>query len=1152
MSLVDYFGEFFCNHQSLWKLALFISWLNLFKSLEIILIYEQGNSIWNQKNKFEGFSEFNSLAEWHICGYSEALICLDMYENALLLLDLTERIETQFLLSKLCEEKEISHLVFENKLSYSDQWTFSIKPSSLEQANAFLSVLRYFGWTKGLTISDGFKNILKENLEEYSKTLAFMTIEPNANIEELVNRIITPLGETLYYIFMTPTESYKLQSILASTKLLNIGNGIVLDQESGYNYSINGALIITVKGQEFSSSENEYMTSSVKSIINYILENIETETKQEVFFILQSLLRSKNHFSLVNTQDGERVVVGKILNEELFLFSDIIFPGNSKEIPKSIKKVLQLSIEAGSSNPTGPPITVGLVGGYGSYSACEIINEDNSSLLNNFQIELFNFDCGTSIYNSTFANACYLKDKDSFGLGHISAWSSAMSIGSIKSFKQLNLTFPIVSASNGDVTLNSTANYPMYMRVQASLSLGYSLIPIFIRALGWKQVAVLYQNDSWGLSGYYYFNQSVKNHDLSLINPESSRTIPANLNRAEIKEYLYIFQEIIGTQARFLISILQYPMAYYIFEEFYDLGIRKGDLVIFTKLSDLATFAAYDNLYAYKLYETAVPIITMYGQSWVGPLGEKALSYITKNYGGLVNSYSCFYVDAVFLIAYALDFMINRGIDYTDPDKLQKAMRNQQFYGCTGQVNIEKGSNDRIIQTFEIIVNKIDENGNLTTYVMGQFRPQSTQLITIQEPLVYADGSTTKPADLRSTDYKCPFPDRLVRTFAKGRALVFGICFFVALVSLVITIYIWKKWWKISIEPLTTKEEICMQDAIVAGTIIIEFFQFSSMGPDFSAIDSTLAEISGTFSLSLDHILKLRNGIFWIIANAVFACIGLWIILCSVVLLRLDEKFPLSFVFRNLSTLADYLMPILGDLCFIPFISVCLDIFLCDQSIGDNFTESFLAQDCYYFCWKDEHLAYAIFSIFALITYEPLAVFCRPLWQELQPILHIKAVPLFLMVKTIVQITLIVMNKTVKRAQSLLHGALFIVVMSFYVAFLFKFKPFNYARFSWWQTLISIGVVWLALISVIEQSIGGDYLVLVSILFFGFIMIALIGVYVQYKKYPSLLFRKKGQDTSNLFIFAFSFGKNSKLALSKIVPSVTSMSSPRKIGDQSP
>ncbi|CAG9332921.1 unnamed protein product [Blepharisma stoltei] len=1144
MSLIKALEETLrCCQLSWWKLILLICLQNFCYSLEAIVAYEKNNPIWRLDLLLDISSDWDSLIEWHNCEFLQISTCFDFYENSTVILDLTDSIETQFFISKLCKEREISHLVFENKLAYADQLTFSITPSYLEQINVFISVLNYFNWTQGLIVYDRLENSLKEKFEKYSENLNYLIIESEANIDELVNRIIAPLGTTLYYIFMNYTDSYKLQNALLSAKLLTSGNGIVLDQKSGYECSIDGALIITDKGQEFVISDEDYLKSSIKSIVSYLLSHIRTESSSEIFFHLNSLFKShygNRNFSLINTQEGKREIIGEIIDEKLFLFKNITFPGNISEIPKSQKKILQLSIEAGSTNPTGPALPIGLIGGYGSYAARDIINNGDSDLLNNFQISLTNFDCGVSIYNATFANTCYSKNKENFGLGHISAWGSVMAIGSMSSFKQLNLTFPIVSATNGDTTLSSTTNFPMYMRVQLSYSYAYSLVPIFIRALGWEKVAVLYQNDTWGLSGYYFLIQSIKSHDLSLINPESSRAFPPNLDRDGLKKYSYILQEIIDCQARFLIFIFQYPSAYYIFEEFYDLGLRKGDLVFFTTLTDLVTLAGYDNVHKYKVYEIAIPIITTYGQSWVGPLGTKALAHINKDYGGIINSYSCFYFDALFLMVYALDYMINRGLDYSNPFKLQEIMRNQQFYGCTGQVIIEKGSNDRIVQVFEIILNKLDENGNLAYYIMGEFRPQSTQLIKIQEPLLYADGSTVKPTDLRNKNYECPFPNRLVKTFAKGRALVFGICFGIAGISLFITIYIWKRWWEISIEPLEAKKEISLQDFIVGATMFIEFFQFSSMGPDFSPINSALASVSDTLSLSLDHIIKLKNGVFWIVVNAVFGSIGLWVILCSVILLRLDEKFPHNFMLRNLNTLADYFMPILGDLCFIPFISVCLDIFLCDQSIGDNFTDSFLAQDCYYFCWEGEHLAYAILSIFALMAYEPLAVFCRPLWQELQPLLHVKAAPLFLMVKTMVQITLIVMNKTVKRAQSALHGALFITVMVLYIIFLCKFKPYNYARYSWWQTLILIGVVWLAFLSIISQNIWGNPLTLTLILGSGLVIIGLIGIYIQYKKYPSLLFRKKGQDTSTLFKFAFAFGKNSKIALSKIHPNIVS------------
>ncbi|CAG9334734.1 unnamed protein product [Blepharisma stoltei] len=296
-----------------------------------------------------------------------------------------------------------------------------------------------------------------------------------------------------------------------------------------------------------------------------------------------------------------------------------------------------------------------------------------------------------------------------------------------------------------------------------------------------------------------------------------------------------------------------------------------------------------------------------------------------------------------------------------------------------------------------------------------------------------------------------------------------------------------------------------------------------------------LAKISNSLSFNLENMFALQKGIFWIVIDGVYGAIILWLILCLVILLSLDEKYPKVTAFRILARLADYLMPILGNLCFIPFVSICLNVFICDHSIGDSFTESFLAADCYYFCWKDEHLIYAILSFIALLCYEPLAVLCRPLWQELQHMVHIHTSPPFLMVKTAIQVIFIVMNKTVKRADSTIHGAIFAVLMVAYIGFIFRYKPYNYPRLCWWQALSLIGVVWLSVMSTISSNTKGNAYIYFPVVCIGWIIIALVGIYVQRRKYPSLLYRKN-LDTTHLFKFAFTFGKHSKNALAKIVP----------------
>ncbi|CAG9319384.1 unnamed protein product [Blepharisma stoltei] len=1120
------------------KILCLLSMLNLSSSADII-IAQNNKNIASENWIKEIKNQFNLIIDWHHCNHSAISECLNIYPDTLIVLDLSDDFEIQLSLSQLCEENKKIHLVPQRRYEslYHDKWTYNIVTSHSAQMNAYFTVLDYFNWTQGLVIADEDNIYNKNEFLEYSATFNYLAVESFTNIESLVNRVIKPLGTTLYYIFTNSVLSSIIQESLKSKKLLLEGDGLILNQNSGYDCKIDGAIIITVKGQEYASSQKEFLFKSTENLLQYLFNSTaEPVTAEEIRYLMKGYSQ-KNQFSIINIQEGKREIIGSVFDGEVKIVKNLIFPGNTHNAPKSDKKILHVSISGGATNPGTPPMTTIPLFCNGAYTAWSLINDNTLGILKNFQVRYFIYDCGTLNYDEKFARPCFTKDIDKIGLAHISS-ASVIATGEMKLFTSLNVTIPVVGSVALGHALSSTALYPMFTRIAISNDYILALSSLFLKVLGWNKLCVLYSDDPSNKVSYSTLIENAKKYGLEILNPESLREIPDNLNRTTIKKYSDSLKAVFSTQARLLALFFMPPELYYVLEELYDLGLRKGDLVIFVSSSLFLTLGEYDFMYTYKVKDTGVPMIIISGQNWVGKVGHFAYSKIASLYNVVPYSYACNYYDAAYYIAVALDSMINQGLDYYDPYQLNLTMRAQKFIGCTGKFSIDKDSNDRIMENFDINVNKIDAaSGNVTAYKIGEFHPYSSVMLTIDIPIIYGDGSTMKPEDLRNQDNECPFSDKLVRTFTKGRILAFGICFGFALISFVSAAYIWKTWWNINIKELKERQEISLQDFIVQITIGIEFFQFVAIGPDITLISSFLAKISNSFSLNLENSLKLKNGVFWIVIDGIYGAITVWLIFCAVILLRLDEKFPSVSFLRFLAWLADYLMPILGNLCFIPFISMCLNVFVCDQSIGEDFTDSFLVQDCYYFCWKGNHLIYAIFSFIALLCYEPLAIFCRPLWQELQMNLHIYTSPLFLMVKSVVQIILIAMNKTVKRADSAIHGALFAVIMAAYIGFIFRWKPYNYPRFCWWQALSLIGVLWLSVLSTISSNVEGGYLILFLLVCIGWVLIGAVGIYVQRKKYPSLLYRRKGLDTTHLFRFAFTFGKLSKTALSKIVPS---------------
>ena len=94
-----------------------------------------------------------------------------------------------------------------------------------------------------------------------------------------------------------------------------------------------------------------------------------------------------------------------------------------------------------------------------------------------------------------------------------------------------------------------------------------------------------------------------------------------------------------------------------------------------------------------------------------------------------------------------------------------------------------------------------------------------------------------------------------------------------------------------------------------------------------------------------------------------------------------------------LGAASDVLLPFIGNAMFLPIIYIHYEVFICTESIGDEATDSFMNIDCHEFCWKDEHLLYAVASIISLTLYLPCAIYTRPFWQYLQHDLHIWTMP---------------------------------------------------------------------------------------------------------------------------------------------------------------
>ncbi|CAG9331439.1 unnamed protein product [Blepharisma stoltei] len=421
------------------------------------------------------------------------------------------------------------------------------------------------------------------------------------------------MGSSFYYLFGDKNISIGIQQALASSKILVNGTGILLVGKSSYESATEGALAIVEKDRETIISNEKYLFEAISRMI-YLLSN--ASNVGESLILLSK--KCKNHycvndFSLLNIQNSQRKIVGSIVDGNAVLNNfSMIFPGNSVDVPKSQKKILYFSANDGTTNPGSPSMEIVTFYKRGFTLALQDMN-NGIDILQNFQLKLNDFDCGASVYNEKFCYNCINKDKNRLGLAHIVSVTSSMAYGQIATMAKLNITIPLIGVISLDPGLSNSTKYPYFTRVILPSNYAFKQIPLLLKVMGWESIAIIYQNDTGSITSNYYLSQAAEEQNIHIVN--KLKIIPFSLTRDSIRNYTNVFQEIIDTNVRFVVLLLNSAGLDYTAELFYDLGMRKGDIIFLNYMTIFIKFKAY-NYGRFNLWHK----LSLIGVAWVSCL----------------------------------------------------------------------------------------------------------------------------------------------------------------------------------------------------------------------------------------------------------------------------------------------------------------------------------------------------------------------------------------------------------------------------------------------------------------------------------------------------------------------------------------------------
>ena len=551
-----------------------------------------------------------------------------------------------------------------------------------------------------------------------------------------------------------------------------------------------------------------------------------------------------------------------------------------------------------------------------------------------------------------------------------------------------------------------------------------------------------------------------------------------------------------------------------VLEALYDVGYRSGEILFMADTGSLSILLGIPEPYATKRLELIKGSLVFSYREYVGDFGEIIKNEIQQLYKEI--TYMCLTFDTVSVFKNSINYLIGKGGDFEDYGQMMRTIRMNRFIGCLGNVFFDTNGNTR--SSAQILIQQIYYNkteNSLRTIDVAYYDRFSSILINQITDYKWSTGK--KPKNFIEMS-KCGFYEKDNRESSSGKTVLYWLCaglFLSTLISCSFSFYFYFK--KDNHEP--TKAITSFDDIKCYLYFYLEFFQFVAMGPDQEVLKKIFNNFALLVSFEINEFFSFEFEKFWNLFYFILTICIFWVLLALLKLLKFQNLLSQEIKGR-FEYLSNLYLEIFGHQLFIPTLSIVLNIFLCNRATDNNLTSSYLNYDCRENCYEGHHKNFAILAYIVLIFYILLSVFLRPIYQEDSFSLHIFTKSSFIILESLIQVILVILNKSLKFYNQMIHGVICCVILALFLVFTYFYSPYNIKR-PWITHLGLIAAsAWAILLSAIFNEVQNfEILLIVQIL--GLLMILVITMYF-FKKAPEDLISEKGINVSKLFMFQFS------------------------------
>jgi hypothetical protein len=933
---------------------------------------------------------------------------------------------------------------------------------------ATISVLKALQITEVMTLSTDFG--FEPALDEILDVVASVVLVPDtiqASMDKVVSRTLKPEGVRTVVLDLTANLTQKAFLSLDKARMMKQGYAyLVTPQGSHLDPSTNvwGPLILAEEGLENSTS---FMQKQLDNL-SWLLANVTSIAAEDIEASVRAKL-SQRACKLLSLQGTKRVEVGTVRGRSTELTSPFRYPGNATSFDPSLPtQVLLVSTHSGSKNADGSIDLVNSVYFKGFFTAMKVIKA--SGLLGRFEIETKELDCGVSTYSVNYAEACIKRD-NSLGIFSVSSYNTAATIAFLEAQEALNNTTPVIGARTSGMSLENKSMFPYFVRdVISSERLATPLVQL-LRKYAYTKVNLFYSNENYGIFLSDVIKLALKFNNIEVLTAPEHQLLPLEfLQNATNIAYVGESIRSSGVRPTLVLVAASYrlPFINYLVSE----SFSADDVYCIHSngISEAWLTGTPDEIA--KRMPLVEGSVYLSPSTFIGALGDKARSEMKED-GYFPIGQNCQLYDSALHATCALKSMIASGKDYEDHDVAIKALRDTSFYGCTGKVAIDSDSNNRKDQDTDIVnVQRTDEG--YTDVLVTVISLTKLQMITEKNPIVWPPGFTSAPKQERLNYEDCPFPEEHRQDFAEGEVIIKYIGYSLIGWSLFISAVVWRNWRDFNqVKKLGVKVEESFADKVVFYALVIETLQYIGYGPQLGEVERGLRQATDFASGGILSGIEYTRGVHVTLIVFVLSSIGVWLICCLVLWLKHNDI--KHAVLENLTWLAEVSVPLLGNVLFLPFISVLFDVFYCVEAHGADassldYSDSFMFRDCYEDCWTGKHLGFTIAAGIALVIYHPVTVVTRPLWQLYETDLNILTRPTFYLQKSLVDVIIVVIRRTLRKHHQTAHAAVYLVVLTLHLSYCIVRHPYNYARMSLWQCLSLCICIWIAIFSLIQMS----------------------------------------------------------------------------------